>query len=359
MRSSLAALALALLLVSAGCSSPAFDGGRSPATSAAEPTAESTATSGASTDALASRSSASTAAAANSGPNPWGTDPIVVGVVNEAEPDRSVASLVRGATSYWEEHDERYLGHPTAFEVRPDAENPDIVVRLVSDVPDCGVGDAVGCAPLINDSRQIDRPETIWVRGGLSDSSTELVLEHELGHALGLTHADAPAEVMAAEAVLHTQPRPDAVDRAFPWNDSTFTVYVDDRNATDPDAVREQVRRAMTYYESDPPGAPANLTFRFVDSPEAADVGVRFSETSPCGEGAASCFETRGTDPDGDGAIERYTRLRIVLVGLDSEATGWHVGYWFAAGLGAEDDAEKPPPFRDASHDERRGEWWE
>ena len=355
MRSSLAVLALALLLVSAGCASPSFDGG---ASSPSETPADSTSASGTSTDAPTATSGGS-ASLADMKSNPWGSDPIVVGVENEAEPDRSVAPLVREAMSYWEEHAERYLGYPVAFDVRPDAKEPDLVVKFVSDVPDCGVGDAVGCAPLINDSRQIDRPETIWVRGGLSDSSSRLVVEHELGHALGLTHANAPADVMAAKAILYTQPLPDAVDRAFPWTDSDFTVYVDERNASDPDEIRAQVRHVMTYYESDPEGMPANLTFRFVDSPEAADVAVRFSDTSPCGSEAASCFETRGTDPDGDGAIERYTRVRVVLVELEPEATGWHVGYWLASGLGAEGDAERPPAFRNASYEERRGEWWE
>jgi hypothetical protein len=48
----------------------------------------------------------------------------------------------------------------------------------------------------------------------------------------------------------------------------------------------------------------------------------------------------------------------VTLVGLDPDAVGWHVGYWLAYGLGAEADAEKPPPFRDAGYAERRGRWW-
>ena len=94
-------------------------------------------------------------------------------------------------------------------------------------------------------------------------------------------------------------------------------------------------------------------------SRSTADVVVRSVETSPCGEGAASCGATTGPDPDGDGAIETYSRLRISLVDLDTDAVAWHVGYWLAYGFGAEDDAEKPPPFRDASYEDRRSEWWE
>ena len=62
---------------------------------------------------------------------------------------------------------------------------------------------------------------------------------------------------------------------------------------------------------------------------------------------------------DGDGAVETYSELRISLVDLDTDAVGWHVGYWLAFGFGAEPDSEKPPPFRDASYEERRSAWWE
>ena len=43
---------------------------------------------------------------------------------------------------------------------------------------------------------------------------------------------------------------------------------------------------------------------------------------------------------------------------LDTDAVAWHTGYWLAYGLGAEDDSEKPSPFRNASYEERRSEWW-
>jgi hypothetical protein len=66
-----------------------------------------------------------------------------------------------------------------------------------------------------------------------------------------------------------------------------------------------------------------------------------------------------GTDPDGDGALERYTRLEIVVVGLDTEAVGWHVGRWLGVGFGLDADASFPPPLREnATYEDRRSEWW-
>jgi hypothetical protein len=67
----------------------------------------------------------------------------------------------------------------------------------------------------------------------------------------------------------------------------------------------------------------------------------------------------RGADPDGVGALERYAELRITLSDVGTDAVGWHVGYWLGYGFGFEADADWPAPFRDASYDDRRSEWWE
>ncbi|MGQ4554390.1 matrixin [Halobellus sp. GM3] len=355
--------ALALVLVLSGCAGPIVDvPGADPTTSrGGVGTTGSAVTDSPMPDAPQATSPAEpspTPTAAPGRESPWGADPIVVAVADAAGTGREWTPLVREAAAYWEERAERFAGYPVEYEIRPDASNPDLVVEFVDAVPECdGAADAAGCAPLIEDRRQIDRPETVSVRTGFSDDSTVLVLEHELGHTLGLTHEDAPADVMASRSVLYTEPLPDATERAFPWDDAEFTVYVDAANASDPDAFRRQVRHALTYYEDGPPGMPTNLSFTTVDS-AAAEIVVRPVETSPCGGGAASCGRTAGWDPDGDGAIETYSQLRVSLVDLDADAVGWHVGYWMAHGFGAEADAEKPPPFRDASYEEIRSEWW-
>lgn len=352
---------LALLLVVAGCTTPLdptavtptavpADG---PGTAAAGPTP----TGAPATTPTRTPTATPRPATATPSANPWGTDPIVVAIGNDGGRDRDFAPLVREAATFWEEN-ERYLGFPVRYEVRPDAENPDLVVRFVDRVPDCGsVADAVGCAPLFTDARQIDRPATVWVKTGLSDDSTVLVTKHELGHTLGLTHDDPPSEVMRAKSVLYTEPRPNATERAFPWGDADFTVHVDAANASDPGGAEEQVDHALTYYEDDPPGMPDNITFERTD--DDAEIRIRFGATETCRASSGSCISTYGTDPDGDGAIETYTRVEITLVSLDTEAVGWHVGYWLAHAFGAEPDGEKPPPFRDASGRERRSEWWE
>jgi hypothetical protein len=372
-------LALALAVLLAGCAGPVVDipapgpsTEASPSTAVSGDDAETADSGGTAVDGVETAdgdTASPTASAGTSSPtptaapdreSPWGTDPIVVGVSDAAGTDREWTPLVREAAAYWEERAERFAGYAVDYDVRPDASNPDLIVEFVETVPECdGADDAAGCAPLIDDSRQIDRPETVSVRTEFSDDSTVLVIEHELGHTLGLRHDDAPADVMASRSVLYTEPLPDADERAFAWDDGNFTVYIDDRNASDPDAFGRQVRHALQYYEDDPPGMPTNLSFTVVENATDAEIVVRPVETSPCGEGAASCGRTAGWDPDGDGAIETYSQLSISLVDLDTDAVGWHVGYWMAYAFGAEDDAEKPPPFRDASYEEVRSEWWE
>lgn len=369
-RSSLAALALAALLLLAGCGGPLGGPDGAPTTnSSATPGSPSTAgadsppdASGTETPASAApRTGTGTAAPPPStgGPSPWGEDPLVVAVEGERSDARDEAALVREATAYWERNAERYAGYPVSFRVRPNASTPDVVVRFVSDVPDCGgAEEAAGCAPYVTDPESVDRPVPVFVRAGLSGDSTVRVLKHEFGHVLGLDHGDAPRGLMRPRSTLYTTPQPNATDRAFPWNDSTFTVYLDDRGVERPETVRSQVDHALGYYEDGAPGMPNNLTFRYVDDPARADVVIRFRDRASCQDGSGSCAAARGPDPDGDGAIETYGRLTITLVDVDPEAVGWHVGNWLAYGLGAEAERERPPPFRDADYEERRGRWW-
>ncbi|WP_129112618.1 matrixin [Halegenticoccus tardaugens] len=360
-RTALVPVFLALLVVLTGCVAPIpVDDAPFPGSDSAEPTPPSP--SDGESVSGETPSGDATPTPVEPRPSPWGEDPIVVGIETPAGSDRDFVPVVREATDYWEQRAERYAGYPVTYRIDPDAENPDVAVRFVENVDQCGnTTEAAGCAPLITDERQIppSEPVPVYVKTGLSDASTVHVVKHELGHTIGLSHDDEPREVMQSHSVLYTESQVDAVDRAFPWLDADFPVYVDDAGARDPEGAREQVGHALGYYERGADGSvPENLTFRTVGSAAEADVVVRFSDTSPCGPGVASCFATTGPDPDGDGAIEYYTQLRIVIVDTETDAIGWHVGNWIAYSLGAEEEAERPEPFRDADYEERRSQWW-
>ena len=268
--------------------------------------------------------------------NHWRSEAINVSY-GGGEPDRAYAPLVRAAADYWTANSDRYAGYPVRLRVVDADGTADVHVRFVDRVGDCGTHDVdttVGCAPILTEPGQVDRPVDVRVRTGFTNDSTVAVLKHELGHTLGLSHADEPRAVMRPESRLVTTP---------------------DTNATD-----RQVREALAYFDRGAGGTvPETVAFRRIDSREDADVVVTVTNESDCRAGTGSCGTVTGTDPDGDGALERYTRLEIVVVGLDTEAVGWHVGRWLGVGFGLEADAAFPPPLREnATYEDRRSEWW-
>lgn len=292
--------------------------------------------------------------------HPWAAEEVTVAIEDRTNDSRAFRPLVADALDFWATNSARYAGFPVEFELEPNASDPDLVIEFVDRIDSCAnVTEPAGCAPYVGPGWDPDRTVTVAVAGSYSNESTRLILTHELGHTLGLNHSAEPQSVMAPSRNLTTLPRANATDRDLPWRDSNFTVAVGP-NRTDHEAAREQVRHALDYYAGGANGTvPANVSFELVDDRREADVVVAFVETLPCRTGdRGSCGRVRGVDPDGDGALERYDRLRISLGEVDVEAVGWHVGYWLGYGFGFDEDADWPAPFRGASHDERRSDWW-
>ena len=344
-------LVLVLVVMLAGCAGVQFDDDRTAVetTTTVAPDATGTVDGGmGTTGAVADRD------------NPWGESTVTVAVENSGAPSRDFTGEVRQALDYWEEHSERYAGYQIEYELVPEATNPDLVVRFVERVESCPrVEHAAGCAPYVTGAADIDRPMHVDVDASFSSDSTVLVLKHELGHTLGLDHDAAPQSIMAGEATLASEPKRDATERRLPWADAEFTVYLGatpDRNRT---AVHEQVSHALAYYADGAGGTvPSNLTFEFTRVRSEADVVIEFPDDLPCDAGpGGTCGAVRGVDPDRDGALEEYERLDVAISSVDTEAIGWHVGYWLGYGMGL-DEEELAPPLRDDSYDNLRSDWW-
>lgn len=286
---------------------------------------------------------------------------LTVGVEAPPGDDRDYRPLVREALDYWEANAERYAGFPIRYDLAPDAADPDVTVRFVTGIDDCGSEThTAGCAPIIDRPAQVNRPVQVRVRTNFSDDSTVQVLKHEFGHTLGLHHDDDPQSVMQPRSLLTTLPQRNATDRAMPWADPGLSVYVDDSNvsAREREETERQVAGALGYFADGADGTvPDNVSFTRTDDRSAADVVVVFADSAPCTTGGGSCGELQGLDPDGDGELETYTRLRIVVAGVDAEARGWHVGFWLARGFGLTDD-ELPEPLASDDSRVRRSDWW-
>lgn len=269
---------------------------------------------------------------------------------------------VGNASTYWTSHAEQYLDRQVAFTVDPDAADPDLVVSVVDEIERCGLENhTAGCAPVVGRPATVSDPIEVRVRSGLAPGSTRLVLKHEFGHVMGLEHDDPPQSVMASHVILATTPKPNATRRAVPWASSNLSLAadLDDVPRSDRVDVRRQIRHAIDYYNDGADGTvPSNVTVTLVDDPDAADVSVEFRSTLPCGDGAGSCSMITGTDPDRDGAKERYTSVEIFLSGVETDVVGWHVGRWLGTALGAADEDDLPPPFRDGNTSAQREHWW-
>ena len=220
----------------------------------------------------------------------------------------------------------------------------------------------LGCAPRLSADDRPPRPVVVEIAAGFADETTQRILEHEFGHVLGIRHGEPPLPLMEARFAAATLPATDAVNKSNPWTTSDLRVYVDYRNATGVrDTLAFQLARAVEYYDAGAEGhVPENTSFALVDNRSRAQIVVRFDvDREGCSTDAPrSCGSREGFDPDRDGALEYYTAATVLLNGLDAEATGWHLGYWLGVLMGHDRPEELAPPFRDASYEERRSDWW-
>lgn len=333
-------LCLALLLVLAGCvggPSPAETRPADSALRSTTPTANATAT------VTAAEPTDPDPAAGEGAANPWRAETVRVAVSNDAS-DRAFRPLVARALRYWESAAPERAGYDVRYELVEGDADADVRVRIVDQIDVCGGARSertAGCADYVPPGGRAPSPTNVRIEAGYNDSATVSLLKHELGHTLGVTHADADAlPFMNATTKLGTLPRPNVSDRDYHWRKSTLAVHVD-YGAVGTDRHAAVVEELLDRYESSA-AVPPEFAFETAANASAADVAVRFDGSLPDDSDATYHF----VDPDYDGAPEHYTRYEIAFGDVSPARAGDLLGWYLALALYADGPSEIPDRYR-------------
>jgi hypothetical protein len=320
-----------LLIVLAGCSGSSPPGGESETTETAVPATEPGTT--VSTSPISTPTTTKETPTPEPVDNPWGKKPIVVGIRNDAHSENHTAQVI-DAVEYWNTKGREYATWTPAFEVQPDADDPDIVVEFTSKIERCGLehpGTTLGCAKVLSPDSYPSSPEIVEIVTGQASDELQLTLRHEFGHTLGLYHGNEPTDIMGEEAERFWEKDPDG----------PYKVHIEFKGGWKAKRLsKEQIQHALDYYESGADGwLEENVSFETTDNRYEADLTIVVRKAS---------------DPK---STVNYRTNTITLEGLPHTRHGWHVGYWLGFLFGETDVEELPPPFDEPRVDDREN-WW-
>ena len=277
-----------------------------------------------------------------------------MGITDTTNRNRSYASLVSEALGYWETQSAAHGAYSADYTLRPNASDPDIEVRFVSDIEVCGYASselAVGCAPILDGDDYQRTTTAVRIEGDLNDSSTVLTLKHEFGHTLGLSHGyNDTLPFMNASVDTSRQPMTDAVNKTNPWGTDSLDVYVNYTgtvHGSERDAYATEVREGLEYWNGGAEGyAPENLTLTVTRNESAADIVVKFADSVDTDDGTGHLVRRGGYDPDGDERLESFTYATVTISERgDEDLIDWNTAAAIGYLLGDTEEGEIAPPF--------------
>jgi len=285
--------------------------------------------------------------------NPWGHREVTVSVWSSTDPVTDAQrAVVEESIAFWNERHEEYTGYNVSFELDEDARNPDVVVRFVPEIGQCGEYDnaiTLACAPKYDPGDRAETPTVVRVRERRPPTALANSVRHEFGHLLGLAHGDAPMPLMAERKPLERgESIRNASERRNPWHQSVLTVAVVQDGGYSQAALRSHVKEALDYYENDPRDwAGPSPEFRLVRDEKRADIRMRIARHDVCEVGGGYCWTVSGEQLDRDEALEYYTRYEVTFGGLDTQYLSWYAGRALGYALGAENESDLPETFVD------------
>lgn len=209
--------------------------------------------------------------------NPWRTDMVTISVDTAPYTNESYRAAVREAASFWEEHVDE-TPYTFEFEVVPDATAPDIRVDYQTAVETCGGEPAAEtyfwCTDTYEDGETERGTSEVEVAGRYTPNATVRIVKQAFADLLGVPDAQTVAGLEEVDSPLLRDPWPRA-----------GAVVVGINQSVTPRNMTPLVRAAVDYWETT--GAKyANYTTDFVVRPDASnpDVVVEFTkEIETCG----------------------------------------------------------------------------
>jgi hypothetical protein len=281
--------------------------------------------------------------------NPWGSDTITVAVVDETQFERDWQPLVYDAISYWNDNMSA-IGYEGRFVYTPGTD-ADLVIRVVDDIDDCAnANDPLGCAPVYTEVGEAvngdwDDEKDIVIVGNLKGGVSADLIKHELGHTLGVGHADYRQwNVMRPRFATPRYDMPNASEIPNPWESQTVTVYYNTTTDELGDRHQRRLETARKYYNMGASGfLPSNISLIRTRDADAADIEIRMVNTVDEG---ISRWQYRGFDPDDDDAFEEYdSGIVYIEQSASPRLIIWHAGNGFGRLFGVSNATELPPPF--------------
>ncbi|MFB6267706.1 MAG: hypothetical protein ABEI31_08610 [Halodesulfurarchaeum sp.] len=269
--------------------------------------------------------------------DPWPKPgPVVVGISNTGNTSRDFAPLVRNAIEYWTTgKGSEHANYSEQFVVRPEADSPDVAVKFVSSLIQCGNEYSIdrqysGCAPIYSGGSAAREQSEILVEVGYTNNSTLSTLTHEFGHLFGRLHGQKPMPVMSATFDATKLPMTDAVNRSRPWKPDSLSIYIDLSTVgdIDRDEWESEIATAIKYVDSGADGrVPEEFDYHVVHNGSEADIILKAREQGS--NDNASSGIVWGVSEDADDALEYYTSQRIsIWEDVRNENVAWHTAYW-------------------------------
>lgn len=276
--------------------------------------------------------------------NPFQSDPIRVGyAVDENALNRSYKQAVVGAIDFW--NNQSVGSYDANYTYVSNASEAQIVIQFVDKITYCDGYDnsTVGCAPVL-EKDDVALTQTVRVEDRYAMESTQDIIIHELGHTRGLVHEDSN-EVPVMNETIGTLliPETNLENRSYGWQTTSFRVYFDTSgtvSSVEEDTYRQEIREGWQYWTKDTDHLEKDVSFRFVDSREEANIVVKMRDH----EGVR--WEYWVFNTDSDDSFEVYQNATLYV----GERNPEYIDYNTATALGylllnAENETELPEPF--------------